>query len=322
MLVVANAFDLWQKDAFFSAAEEVLESADLMGSTYRAWVREMEQVENPEALSNLTRDLQTALGTAKWQLEEFERAVRLSQGPHGENLTAARHGQFIAAISDQIAIVEAALCRSLSKGDQPLCWINLDKEERDDLALFLSGTPKLKPSPKEELLPKGMAKKFFSHDRDILEEGNSYFGEPRVLVSNAKNLGDGKIDQNADRVLEKEGQDNLDRTVGVSRALNSPSVGDWRIIVDDEDGREKLLPKVELTPKVKGYKAPFWKARCGVHSPPKSRNGLFNKLFRRLHSLHRQSHLPRHLQPSRSVQLMLVMMLMILLIVPFVFFST
>lgn len=27
--MVANSFDLWQKDAFFSAAEEVQESADM-----------------------------------------------------------------------------------------------------------------------------------------------------------------------------------------------------------------------------------------------------------------------------------------------------
>ncbi|KAI4379823.1 hypothetical protein MLD38_006069 [Melastoma candidum] len=321
-MLVANAFDLWQKDAFFSAAEEVQESTDLMGSTYRAWIREMEQVENPEALSDLTRDLQTALGTAKWQLEEFERAVRLSQGPHGENHTSARHGQFIAAISDQIANVEAALCQSLSKGDQPLCWVNLDKEERDDLALFLSGTPKLKLSSNGEYLPKATAKQCFSHNSEQKEEGSSYFGEPRLLASNVKSLGDGKIDQTADRVLEKENKDNLDRTVGASGAWNSPSVRDWRIIIADEDGRDTLLPQVEVTPKVKGYRAPFWKARCGVHSPPKSLNGLFNKLFGRSHSLPRQSYLPRNLYPSQSVQLMLAVMLMIFLIVPFVFFST
>ena len=28
-MMVANSFDLWQKDAFFSAAEEVQESADM-----------------------------------------------------------------------------------------------------------------------------------------------------------------------------------------------------------------------------------------------------------------------------------------------------
>lgn len=211
-------------------------------------------------------------------MEEFERAVRLSQGPHGENITSARHGQFIAAIRDQIVNVEAVLCHSLNKGDQPLRWVNLDKEERDDLAHFLSGTPKLQKSSRGEFLPKGTAKKFFNRDCHRKEECNSYFGEPRVTVNDIKSLGDGKVDKTADCVLEKVNKDNLDRTVGASRTWNSPSVGDWRIIVADEDDRDKLLPKVEMTPKVKGYKAPFWKTRCGVHSPPKSLNGLFNKV--------------------------------------------
>lgn len=30
-MMVANSFDLWQKDSFFSAAEEVQESADMYG---------------------------------------------------------------------------------------------------------------------------------------------------------------------------------------------------------------------------------------------------------------------------------------------------
>jgi hypothetical protein len=47
--MVANSFDLWQKDSF-SAAEEIQESADAMESTYRTWVRERRQTLSPEDL--------------------------------------------------------------------------------------------------------------------------------------------------------------------------------------------------------------------------------------------------------------------------------
>jgi hypothetical protein len=33
-MLVANSFDLWQKDSFFSAAEEVQESADMYVSPF------------------------------------------------------------------------------------------------------------------------------------------------------------------------------------------------------------------------------------------------------------------------------------------------
>lgn len=65
-MLVANSFDLWQKDAFFSAAEEVQESADIMESAYRTWVRERKERSPLENLDELSRELQTALGTAKW----------------------------------------------------------------------------------------------------------------------------------------------------------------------------------------------------------------------------------------------------------------
>jgi len=66
-MMVANSFDLWRKDAFFSAAEEVQESADIMESVYRTWVRERREGLGSEDSDELRRELQTALGTAKWQ---------------------------------------------------------------------------------------------------------------------------------------------------------------------------------------------------------------------------------------------------------------
>uniref|UniRef100_A0A6N2M1Z6 Syntaxin 6/10/61 N-terminal domain-containing protein n=1 Tax=Salix viminalis TaxID=40686 RepID=A0A6N2M1Z6_SALVM len=150
-MMVANSFDLWQKDAFFSAAEEVQESADAMESAYRVWIREKREGSEPGDLDELSRELQTALGTAKWQLEEFESAVRLSHGHHSDDITASRHKQFVAAIESQISCVEAALREAFSgEGKQPLRWVNLDKEECDDLAMFLSGSVQIPQIVKDD----------------------------------------------------------------------------------------------------------------------------------------------------------------------------
>ncbi|ONK59979.1 uncharacterized protein A4U43_C08F12940 [Asparagus officinalis] len=137
---MATSFDLWEKDPFFSAAEEVQESADRMESIYRQWVQEKKLDSNPS--SNLSKDLRTALGTAKWQLEELERAVK----SNGEEFsvgksTKARRNQFVLAIENRISIVENSLKESnLSEGESPLSWVRLNEGERDELALFLTGS--------------------------------------------------------------------------------------------------------------------------------------------------------------------------------------
>ncbi|KAK4760658.1 hypothetical protein SAY87_005551 [Trapa incisa] len=113
-MMVANSFEMWQKDAFFTAAEEVQESSDLMESTYRAWERMRKESLDADDLIELYRDLQTALGTAKWQLEEFEKAVWMSYGRYDDKNMTNRHGQFIAAIRDQISRVEGELLESFS----------------------------------------------------------------------------------------------------------------------------------------------------------------------------------------------------------------
>jgi hypothetical protein len=59
--MVVNSFDLWQKDVFFSAAEEVQKSTDIMESAYRLWIREKKD--------EICKELQAALGTAKWQVQ-------------------------------------------------------------------------------------------------------------------------------------------------------------------------------------------------------------------------------------------------------------
>jgi len=42
-----------------------------MESAYRAWLREKRERSTPEELNELCRELQTALGTAKWQVCQY-----------------------------------------------------------------------------------------------------------------------------------------------------------------------------------------------------------------------------------------------------------
>ncbi|XP_062192247.1 uncharacterized protein LOC133895761 [Phragmites australis] len=139
-MAAPGGLEQWQKDGFFQAAEEVQESADLMESIYRTWMRERSNGSSSEEVDDLQRELQTALGTAKWQLEQFERAVSSSCDKYSlEEGTVARRRQFIVAIEDQISRVEKVINSSLiDNGRQGLNWVKLDDEERDDLVAFLS----------------------------------------------------------------------------------------------------------------------------------------------------------------------------------------
>ncbi|XP_073125748.1 uncharacterized protein [Henckelia pumila] len=137
------AFDRWEKDPFFSAAEEVQESADRMESIYRTWMHAKKDTSGLWDLTELGRDLQTTLGTTKWQLDEFERAVKSSYTSCSSADDAKhRHRDFITAIENQTSNVENSLKESsLSRGRMPLPWVRLNEGERDELALFLSGLP-------------------------------------------------------------------------------------------------------------------------------------------------------------------------------------
>nr|XP_016485360.1 PREDICTED: uncharacterized protein LOC107805790 [Nicotiana tabacum] len=137
---MASHFDRWEKDPFFSAAEEVQESADRMESTYRTWIHALKDTSGSWNCDALRRDLRTTLGTAKWQLEEFERAVRSSYNSNSADDARDRHHEFVIAIDSQIKKVENSLNESaVSQGKPPLPWVRLDEGEVDELAAFLSG---------------------------------------------------------------------------------------------------------------------------------------------------------------------------------------
>ncbi|KAK1554195.1 hypothetical protein Q3G72_009140 [Acer saccharum] len=153
---MATSFDRWEKDPFFSAAEEVQESADRMESLYRTWIHVKKDNSSMWNSEELQRDLQTALGTAKWQLEVFARAVQSSYVKSSSDDSRDRHQEFIIAIEDQILKTEKSLKESArSDGKASLPWVRLDEGECNELALFLSG-----PSASDD---KGLVK---NHGRD------------------------------------------------------------------------------------------------------------------------------------------------------------
>lgn len=328
-MMVANSFDLWQKDAFFSAAEEVQESADVMESAYRMWIREKRRGSIPEALDELSRELQTALGTAKWQLEEFERAVRLSHGHHSDEITASRHKQFVVAIENQISRVEASLREAFSvEGEQPLQWVNLNKEECDDLAIFLSGTTQTPPNAKSEcatLQPTttnylGEAY-YMKKDADCITDGNfSCSGG----ISNTKANGQFIIDVEDSNILGTSNDiiGQMDKASGSRRTLSSPNFGSLKIVIADEDEQvNKLVSNTEPTPKEKGAKSLFWRRRCRDHLRATGSENMFNQLLGHIGGFHRQLQAPLHLRFTCSIQFTLALMLSIFLIVPFFVYS-
>ncbi|KAF5817270.1 putative syntaxin 6 [Helianthus annuus] len=62
-----------------------------MESAYRTWVRQKKEGVKSVDLDELCRELQTALGTAKWQLDEFQSAVRLSYKNSVNDVRTTRH---------------------------------------------------------------------------------------------------------------------------------------------------------------------------------------------------------------------------------------
>ncbi|XP_042484077.1 uncharacterized protein LOC122064445 isoform X2 [Macadamia integrifolia] len=145
---MAAGFRQWESDPLFCAAEVVQDSADRMDSIFRMLLHEQSIVQgdssDPKLLSSLEyhkRDLMTALGTAKWQLEDFERAVNLSalsDKSHLRENAISQHKQFIRAIREQIIQVEKSL-PLVGDSDRNSQFVNINEQDRDVLALFLSG---------------------------------------------------------------------------------------------------------------------------------------------------------------------------------------
>ncbi|PIA37084.1 hypothetical protein AQUCO_03100084v1 [Aquilegia coerulea] len=334
MLVANNSFDLWQKDAFFSAAEEVQQSADIMESIYRMWVRGRREGQQQLQYSDeLRRELQIALGTAKWQLDEFERAVRLTHGYRSQDNTTSRHKQFVHVMEDQISRVEKELRESLAEEKQPLRWISLDIEESDDFAAFLSGTSGTLQSTTDRSLDIGLSKKsFFPGDQITREDVNPENDASGVVVmsdciTNYKEIV--TINKDSTYVVELEAKNipkpfNDTELAGQGKTWSSPNFGSWKIVIADEDEHTKALEMcAESSTKGKGFTSNLWWPKGGEHFQAKGGKltylhvtgiNKFSKFLKRLSGVQRQLQGPQYIQITRFIQVILLLMLTIFLI--------
>ncbi|CAA7404405.1 unnamed protein product [Spirodela intermedia] len=116
-----------------------------MESLYRLLMHELDLVHGdrrmPSPLQFHKRNLVTAVETAKWQLEDFERAVHAISDETGSREHAIHgHKQFIDAIRDQVLSVQRTL-EEISVGDSGTStqWTSPNEPDTLGLALFLSG---------------------------------------------------------------------------------------------------------------------------------------------------------------------------------------
>ncbi|KAL0295469.1 UNVERIFIED_CONTAM: hypothetical protein Sradi_6835400, partial [Sesamum radiatum] len=145
-----------------------------MESAYRTWLRARRDGLIPQHLDELDRELQMALGTAKWQ------------------------------------------------GRKPFRWVNLDEEDCDDLALFLSGAPGTSQRIKDEGVKLG------------------------ATTTRSLSKGD-EISCQADQITKYR------------RAWSSPERTPLEIVIDSDDKEKSAL--IEATPKEKGLRPFFWRSR-------------------------------------------------------------
>ncbi|KAJ8773275.1 hypothetical protein K2173_028452 [Erythroxylum novogranatense] len=208
---MASSFDRWEKDPFFSAAEEVQESADRMESTYRTWVHAKKDTSNLWNCEELRRDLRTSLGTTKWQLEEFQRAVKSSYVKSSRDDAKDRHHEFIVAIEDHILKIQSALRDSaLSEGKTSLPWVHLDEGESNELALFLSGPPE-----------DNTTWKIHNRDLDKLPEMEK-MSEPECSKNSTQSVGLNSLESREEKLHGHR------RT-----ASASADIGAWKIAIAD-----------------------------------------------------------------------------------------
>ncbi|KAK9690804.1 hypothetical protein RND81_09G155200 [Saponaria officinalis] len=327
-MLVANSFDSWQRDAFFSAAEEVQESADILESAYRTWVSAKRDGISSNDLEELRRELQTSLGTAKWQLEEFERAVTSSYGNCSDQNSMSRHQQFIAAIESQISRAEDALRKSFNEGGkEQFRWVNLNEDERDDLAMFLSGISETPTkSTKDET-----TRHSFSAEREItckkqdLDCGacsSSYSvgsNIPRKGLISSQDETVINIGQ-PDCIMERSAKEasttrvnvncESDRIRSVKRAHSFSNFGSLSISIPGEDDQtQTLIHGVEDTPKDRGSRFSrllhFRVINC------------INQSIRRSGGLNTKMQFSRQLQSGPSIRLIIVLIVSFFLLVPY-----
>lgn len=136
------------------------------------------------------------------QLEDFEREVNLSAAMVDKSQTKqnviSRHKQFIRAIGEQIVHVEKSL-KDTSVGDpvRNTEWVNLNEQDRDGLALFLSGGKPVEHAAHQELEERNILRRFL--DPTASSSFNDEIDEPHTGETVKLNMnGLVQLDHNSD----------------------------------------------------------------------------------------------------------------------------
>lgn len=217
----------------------------------------------------------------------------MSYGHHSDDNSTARHSQFIAAIGSQISRVEATLRESfLEEGKLPPRWVNLDEDERDDLAAFLSGTPQITQSAKDECVDVGPSTKSSSEESHLWIKDTDLHSNAASKRNTLDEIvcvkDESPMNKNVNYAMELEGKEILgsrddiigqaDRTTNSRRTWSTPNFGALKIVIADVQ-RNKSISGLENTPKEKGSKFVFWKKRCGELSRTTGTVNLFNQVI-------------------------------------------
>uniref|UniRef100_A0ACD5TFM1 Uncharacterized protein n=1 Tax=Avena sativa TaxID=4498 RepID=A0ACD5TFM1_AVESA len=145
---MAEGFGRWESDPLFPAAECVQDSADRMEGVYRLLLHEKKVIQDDTSDAKLyapiqyERDVITALGTTKWQLEQFEREVNaaaFSEKSNSRENAILKFRQFIRAIAEQISEVEESLKNIRTDFCRTPKHLYSSEQDGDGLASFLSG---------------------------------------------------------------------------------------------------------------------------------------------------------------------------------------
>ncbi|MED6132242.1 hypothetical protein PIB30_017318 [Stylosanthes scabra] len=145
---MASSFQPPENDPFFTAAEQLQESADRMKSAYMTWYHAMKAERIPWNSEELFHDVKLSHQRAKWQLTIFQKALTTSR---------YRYQDFISAIADNITKVENSLNKCFQPGTNKLLrWVRPDElglheGEGNELALFVSGVPQAEPTSQDAL---------------------------------------------------------------------------------------------------------------------------------------------------------------------------
>lgn len=190
-------------------------------------------------------------------MEEFERAVCLSYRNNGDDVTITRHREFVSAIEDQISRVEKALKESLEvEGKKPFRWVNLDKEECDDLAHFLSGSPGTSQTIKDDCLAVGDEYcSFGSQVSPKMKIPNQGESSEEVLTSIKDTNGFIELQE---RISPETGHEISYRADEISSNQNT-----LEIVIDIDDRQTNGL--TEVTPEEKDSKPSIWRSKGEVY---------------------------------------------------------